>query len=59
MITFTLIKDAKKEAGVYSSFWEVDSPMFNSDKYGVSEQWKIEQYHGLKAEGSFTLLAAK
>lgn len=58
MTTFTLIQDAKKEAGKYAGFWEVDQPMFNSKKYGISEQWKLGQHFGIKPEGSFTLLAA-
>lgn len=58
MTVFNLIKDAKKGAGKYASFWELDKPIFESAKHGVVEQWKIDQWHKIKPEGSFTLLAA-
>jgi hypothetical protein len=55
-MTFLMVNDAKDKAGAYAAFWEVDSPIFSSEKHGVIEQWKIEQLYGVKASGSFSLL---
>ena len=58
MKTFNLIQDAKKEASVYSAFWQIEKPTFKIEgvSHSITEQWRIEQNYGIKAEGSFTLL---
>jgi hypothetical protein len=59
MTTFTIIKNAKEEAGQFAGFWEVDKPIFKNEKFGITEQWSIEQRYGFKPEGSFSLVGAK
>lgn len=57
MQTFIIINNARDEAGNFASFYEVDQPVFKNAKFGVTEQWKLDQNYGIKPEGSFTLIS--
>jgi len=56
-VTYTIIENAKEEAGVYSVFWLVDQPIFRvKGRSGITEQWQLENRYNIKPEGSFSLL---
>ncbi|MCP4394921.1 MAG: hypothetical protein GY804_11745 [Alphaproteobacteria bacterium] len=60
MTTYSIIENAKEEFGNYAVFWVVDQPCFRiKGRFGITEQWQLDQRYGIKPEGSFTLLAAK